>query len=114
MASVFDISILIIIFFGIYMFAFAISVGGVIYVYTTEIVPSKVLMIPSLVQAILTVLIGSFTLKLIDLVGIYSMYTAFGGFAMLGWFLFEGLAIETQGKQNSQIIREFKNKGFMK
>ena len=81
--------------------------------YTTEIVPAKVLMVPYLMQAVLTVLIGSFTLKLINYFGLYVLYSTFGTFALIGWFVFEGMAIETKGKQNSEIIEEFRTKRFM-
>jgi putative Mn2+ efflux pump MntP len=103
-----------IISFGVYMFSFAISVGGVIYVYTTEIIPAKVLMVPFVMQAVLTVVIGAFTLKLINTFGLFSLYAAFGFFALIGWFIFEGIAIETKNKENSEIIEEFKTKKFMR
>ena len=95
------------------MFAFAISVGGVLYVYCSEIIPGKVLLIPFLVQSILTVITSAFTLDLIKLVGIFSLYGFFGIIAMIGWFLFYGLSIETKGKENSEIIEEFSQKKFL-
>lgn len=112
--TVFSISWLIVASFCFFMFGFSFSVGGTIYVYTSEIIPAKVLMLPYLMQAILTVLIGSFTLKLINLVGLYALYATFGGAALIGWLLFEGFGIETKGKENSQIIKEFKKKRFMR
>ena len=111
--DVFQIPILIIIAFCVYMFAFAISAGGVIYVYSTEIVPAKLLAFPMLLQSVLTVIIGAVTLRLINSYGIYPLYIAFATFAMLGWLLFQGYAIETKRKENSQIISEFREKTFM-
>lgn len=51
--DVFNIPIIIVIAFCVFMFAFAISAGGVIYVYSAEIVPAKLLAIPMLVAAVL-------------------------------------------------------------
>lgn len=111
-SDVFSLPGLVIVSFCIYVVAYAISVGGVFYVFTTEIVPAKVLMVPLVLQVVFTFLIGAFTLRFINLFGIYTLYVICGFFSFMGWFLFNGFAIETKCKENSQIIAEFKKKKF--
>ena len=101
--------------FGVclFMFFFAISLGGVLFLYRAEVLPPKLNMISSIFSPIASVLISFLTLDFIEIYGIFILFFTFWAITVVGWFFYEGLAVETRGKSDYEIIQNFKNKRFM-
>ena len=112
MGDVFQINILIPIGVCIFMFSFACSLGGILYVYQVEILPAELVAPASIIQWIFTLLISYYTLPLVNTFGIFSLYVAFFAISFIGWFLFEGYAVESKGLKMSKIISAYIKKQF--
>ena len=98
----------------IFMFTFAFSLGGVLFIYRAEILPAKVIMISAVPQLIPNILISYYTLKLIEKIGVVSLFFMFFVITFIGLIYFMGMAIETKGKTDAEIQIEFSNKRFYK
>jgi MFS family permease len=110
--NVFNIKILIPMAMCLFMMSFAMSLGGMLYVYQVEILPGEIIPLVSNFQWVFTLLISYFTLDLIQGLGIYTLYILFFGCSFLTWFVFEGMACETKGKSLSRITSNFLKKKF--
>ena len=109
----YDISILVPIGDCMFIFFFAMSLGGILYVYQVEILPGEVIPMVSNSQWIFTLLISYFCLPLIETIGIYSLYMIFMMSTFLSWCVFIGLAVESKGKTLSELKDEFMKKKFL-
>ena len=108
------ISELVVIGLCLFMFSFAISLGGVLFVYVSELLPPRVNMLSGCLQPVPSLLISYFTLDFIQKFGVFWLFMIFWLVCTLGWVLFEGLAVETKGKNNSEIQKLFNQKKFFK
>lgn len=95
-----------------FLYFFATSTGGILYVYQVEILPGEIIPLVSNSQWIFTLIISYFTLPLINLVGIYSLYCFFFLYSFITWFLFEGYACQTENKTLSEVKDAFLKKRF--
>jgi MFS family permease len=95
-----------------FIFSFAISLGGLLYVYQVEILPGEVIPIVSIPQLVCNLLVGYFGLPLLDSIGIYFLYFIFFFGLFISWFVFGGMAVESKGKTLSQMKSEFAKKKF--
>jgi hypothetical protein len=98
----------------IYMFFFAISLGGVLFMYRAEILPAKTVMLSCVTQLIPNLLISYFTLDFMKKYGIFNLFMMFFIVTLIGGIYFRGMAVETKGKTKAQIQQEFKIKKFYK
>lgn len=114
MGDAFQIPILLLVGTCLFLFFFANSLGGILYIYQVELLPSEVLAPVSISQWVFTVLISYFTLPLVEAVGIYSLYIVFFVCGVLTWFIFVAMAVETKNRESSEIIAEFEKKSFLK
>lgn len=98
---------------GIYLFefTFTLSVGGILYVYTVEILPKELVPISGVVSWISNVLISNLTLKIIEAFGIFPLFLFFFCCCIIGFSILGLLAVETKGKTASQVYLEFQKKG---
>jgi len=96
----------------LFMVSFAMSLGGVLYVYQVEILPGEVIPLVSNSQWIFTLLISYYCLPLINSIGIYSMYFIFFFSTFISWFVFAGMSVESKGKTLSQMKLEYSKKKF--
>ena len=111
-ADCFKFKILIPVGMCLFMLSFATSLGGILYVYQVEILPGEVIPLISNSQWVFTLLISYFTLDIINLMSIYGVYTMFFFINFIAWFLFEGYAVETNGKTLSTVANDFLKKRF--
>lgn len=98
----------------LYLLFFGISTGGILYAYTTDFMPGVALSIAGISQWLLGLLITTFTINLVDSIGIQVMILTFLLISVLGGVLVHGFGIETSGKERTQIKEEFKKKKFFK
>lgn len=112
MGDVFEIKSLIPVAICMFMLSFAMSIGGILYVYQVEILPGEVIPLISNFQWVFTLLISYFTLDLIQGIGIYALYCIFFSCSFATWFIFEGMACESKGKTLSQCTSNFVKKRF--
>ena len=96
-----------------YIFSFAISLGGLLYSYQTDVLPAKGIGIASIIQWILATLIGKFSPSIILLFGDFYVFLFFMVTSCIGAILFAGYGIDTERKSDSQIKEEFMGKTFM-
>lgn len=94
----------------IFMFSFATSLGGVLFIYKAELLPPKLNFLSGILAPIPSFSISYFTLSFIDNFGLVELYMLFFIISLIGWVLFEILSIETKGKTDTQIIKEFQFK----
>ena len=95
-----------------YSFSFSMSIGGLLYVYQTEILPGEVIPLVTSTQWFFALVFSYFSLPLIDSVGIYSLYFVFFLASFISWFVFAGMAVESKKKTLSQLKNEFMKKKF--
>ena len=96
----------------LYMFAFGISCGALLYPYVSDFVPPIGIPFVALIQWVLAVLVVKFSVPLIRFFGELTIFLFFGIFAFICAFLVWGFGIETSDKSPHQIFVEFKNKKF--
>ena len=111
---IFEQPMLILFSFCFFMFGNSISTGGMLYVYSIEILPARLLPIPMLIQSLLTNLLSGFTLQIINKFGIFSLYFFFAVCGCVGLLLLKGFAIETKNKLPSEVIADFRKKKFLR
>ena len=97
----------------LFMFAFAISLGGTLYVYQTEIVLAELVPLTSLTQWLLTFVISSYDMSNMTNSNLFSMAFLFFFISLVGCFIFQGYSVETKRKSNSKILNDWKKKTFM-
>ena len=88
---------------GLFMFTFAFSLGGVLFIYRAEILPAKVIMISAISQLVPNILISYFTLSFIRQFGVFPLFFMFFIITFGGLLYFMGMAFETKGKTDTQI-----------
>ena len=100
---------------GIYMFlvAFVNSLGGMIYLYQVEIMPSNLVPLVSSLAWGVSILIGLFTLDLYTSLGVFALFMIFSVVGFVSWLIFEGMAVETKFKIKSQILSDFHSRKFL-
>jgi hypothetical protein len=94
----------------LFEFTFTLSVGGVLYVYIVEILPSELVPISSVICWISKVVISWFTLDFINAYGIYSLFFVFFICCLIGFLILFYLAVESKDKKGKQIFNEFQQK----
>ena len=101
--------------FGIYlfMFSFAISLGGIFFPYLIDIVPPIGIGIVSAVQWTLSTLIGKFAMSIVNKFGIFYVFFCFMWISAIGSIFMAGYGIHTENKSDNEIKEEFKNKKFL-
>jgi uncharacterized SAM-binding protein YcdF (DUF218 family) len=97
----------------LFIFSFAISLGGTLYVYQTEIIPPELIPFASLPQWLLTFVISSYDLSDATQTTLYSMSFLFFLISVIGCFIFQGFSVETKNKTYSKILNDWRNKTFM-
>jgi SP family sugar:H+ symporter-like MFS transporter len=113
LGMVFKIGILVIIGAYAYIFSFAISIGGMLYVYLADIVPPIGISLASLSQWALACFVGKYALDVMQLFGQFNVFYFFMIVSFAGCVIFAGYSVETQGKTEVQINQEFMNKKFL-
>ena len=108
----YEINFLLIFGLCLYMFFFAISLGGVLFLYRAEILPAKVVMLSCTTQLVPNILISYYTLEFMKLCGIFQMLLIFFIIDVIGWIYFNGMAVETKGKTKAEIQIAFQKKKF--
>jgi len=96
----------------LYVFSFAISLGGMLYVYLADIVPAIGLSLASLSQWGLACIVGKFAMDIIEKFGQFNVFFFFMVTSFLGCIIFAGYSIETQGKTDDEIKQAFVEKKF--
>jgi hypothetical protein len=102
-------------FIYIYIFGFAISLGGTLYVYQSEILVPEMIPIAASVQWILTFIVSfadfgdtsknnNNTFFLLDLLFFLTTVS--------GLFIFQGYSVETKRKSDSKILNDWRTKKF--
>lgn len=97
----------------VYIFSFAISLGGSLYPYQADILPASGIGIASITQWVIAALIGKFTNNILEFFGIFPVFTFFMVTGLLGGILVAGYGIVTENKSDAQIKQEFMEKSFM-
>jgi len=96
-----------------YVFAFSVSLGGMMYVYLADIVPPVGISFASIGQWVAACIVGKYAMVIIHAVGEFQVFYFFMLISFVGCVLFTGYSVETQGKTDSQIKSEFTDKKFM-
>ena len=96
----------------IYIVFFAIGLGGSLMAYLSEILPPAGISIALAVQWLVTALIGQFLLTLVNAVGATTMIIFFASACLFFFFTLDYLMIETKGKNEDTITRQFENKTY--
>jgi MFS family permease len=96
-----------------FMFSFSMSLGGMIFVYIADIVPSIGISFASVSQWICSCLIGKYALFITNWIGEFNVFYIFMVISFAGCVIFTGYSIETEGKSGSQIKEEFMEKKFL-
>lgn len=100
--------------FYIFMFAYASSLGGSYYVYLVEVVPSIGVSLASSIRWIVAMIIGFFSTKLYESVGLTNMYIFLFSVNAFCVFLFWGFSVEAHGFTDEQTRIVFLNKKFFR
>ena len=108
----FSLKILIVISIYLFLFFFFLSTGGLLFLYQVEIMPGELLPIINTFQWCLAIIIGFFSLPIINAIGIFALFLIFMFIGLVGWILVEGFCIETAGKTKNQVMLEFNSKKF--
>ena len=108
----FNFSISVFISILVFQLGFLISIGGVLYIYQVQIMPSELVPMVSLIQWILSLFVSLVTLPLTNAIGIFPIFLFFFFVALLTWILYEGYGIEIEGKSRTQIKNELNSKQF--
>ena len=93
-----------------YYFGFVISLGAVIYAYSTEVLPPIGLSLGGIGKYLIAILIAKFSLDLKDNIGITPLFTIFSVFALLGFIYILMFAVETKDKTDYEIYIAFRDK----
>ena len=112
--QVFEIGGIVLFSMNFYLFMFTISLGGVLIVYQVEILSSKLVPLATITRFFGLVFISYFTVPLIDGVGFFAVESGVFFISLFGWFMFEGYAVESQGKTKLEIENDFLKAGFFK
>jgi hypothetical protein len=113
-ALLFKIRILFFILVCIYMTVFAISIGGILFTFQVEILPSELVSIVSIFLFSSAVVFSQITLPLISSIGLFTLVLILTAFSLIIWVYFEGFAVETINKSKEKIEDEFLLKKFMR
>lgn len=108
----FNKGILVIIGSYLYVLSFAISLGGMLYVYLADIVPPIGLSFASLSQWLVACVVGKYAMTITNHFGEFYVFFFFMIISFVGCFIFAGYSVETQGKSDAQIKQEFMQKKF--
>lgn len=111
---IFKISILVLVGPFVFMFCFSISLGGIIYSYTADVVPPFAVSICALFQWVLACGVTKFGVNIIKDLGIFWVFFICLNCAFYGGIVFYGFSIETNNKSDLQIKKEFMHKRFFK
>jgi SP family galactose:H+ symporter-like MFS transporter len=96
-----------------FVFAFSVSLGGMMYVYLADIVPPIGISFASIGQWVVACVVGKYAMVITEAVGEFQVFYFFMITSFIGCILFAGYSVETQGKTDSQIKSEFAHKKFM-
>lgn len=97
----------------IYMFSFAVSVGACMYSYQADVLPANGIAIASIIQWVLSTLIGKFGRTIIDQFTVFYVFLVLMVITLIGGVVFAGYGISTENKSDVQIKEEFMAKTFM-
>jgi len=94
------------------MFTYSISLGGIVFGYNSDILPPVGSFTVSLIQwALGCVLMGTAS-SIEASIGVSAMFFFAQLSAVIGGIFYIGYGVETVGKSNKQIAKEFQNKRF--
>ena len=96
----------------IYIVFFAIGLGGSLMAYLSEILPPVGISIALAVQWLVTALIGQFLLTFVSTFGAPTMILFFASACLFFFFSLDYLMIETKGKNEDTITRQFENRTY--
>lgn len=113
MGMTLKISILAVIGVYVYMISFAMSLGGCMYPYQADVLPAIGISIASVIQWILSTLIGKFGETIIKGLGQFTVFLTLMIVALIGSVVFAGYSITTENKTDAEIKDEFMCKTFM-
>jgi MFS family permease len=108
----FNFSFLGLVFIFSYKVSFCMACGGSIMIYQSEILPAYLIPFGIIFQSVFVILVSYSTIPLVNSIGIFALFMIFLGFALVGFVLFFGYAVETKEKKDSVVIEEFLNKKF--
>lgn len=97
----------------IYTYAYAHSLGGIMYLYCTDIVPSKVFPVCVFFQWVFSCLFAKWSLFFADKYGNMNMLMFFQVCAVLGTSLFIAYSVKTENKKPEEILKAFEKKGYL-
>lgn len=97
----------------LYMFSFAVSLGGCMYPYQADVLPASGIGIASIIQWVLSTLIGKFGKTIIGQFGVFYVFLILMILTIIGGVVFAGYGIVTENKTDVQIQDEFVTKTFM-
>merc|ERR1711862_496973 len=92
----------------VYIFFFGIGIGSAYFAFVTEILPPIGVGICMTTQWICVAIVGKFVPILKDSIGILPLCTFFCFVCIIGFLLLDWLVIESKGKNQEQIIEEYK------
>ena len=96
----------------LYMFAFGISCGGLLYPYVADFVPPVGIPLTGLIQWLLAIFVVKFSVPVIRFFGELVVFLFFGIAAFFCAFVIWGIGVETSDRTPDQIFQDFKKKKF--
>lgn len=109
----YNIHILILIGPFIYIFSFAISLGGLIYPYVADIVPPVAISFSAFFQWIMAVMVAKYGVVITEVLGTFWTFYITMWVAFTGGVLFLGYGVDTTNKKDDEIKAEFIEKRFL-
>ena len=94
--------------------AFSVGLGGTLYLYCSEIVPSSGLGVAMFCQWIFTALVSKYVPILTgDVIPLFWMFNIFLVICLIVYVLIDAIGVETKGKEDHEISRDFQRKSFL-
>jgi hypothetical protein len=112
LALLFELKIFFLVSVYLFILCFAIGIGGIMFLYQVEILPSELVPVVTIFLFLSATIISQITLPLISLLGVYPIFIFINCVTFFTWFYIEGSAVETKGKTKNEIEVDFFNKRF--
>jgi fatty acid desaturase len=112
MALLFEFKIIFLVSVFLFILCFAIAIGGIMFLYQVEILPSELVPVVTVFLFLSAAVISQITLPLISMFGVFPIFVFINFVTFFTWFYVEGNAVETKGKSKDEIEVDFFNKRF--
>jgi MFS family permease len=96
---------------NVFMLVYAATIGSVIWVYVTEVMPSHLVPVASSMNwlsAAISVIVAPYVLDAVQ--SPYPVFFFFGGILLIFYFINQKYMIETKGLTNDQIVAKLREK----